>query len=216
MKAIRTGLSSLAVVALTSCASIQVRSDYDHQASFRQLATYSWVDSEPGVGGHPAFGGPLVERRIRGVVDTELARRGYRKVTSDPYDFQIAYHVVAEERATAYSSYGYGPYYGSRPYYGHHRFGGRHYGRHGYGLSYGSGYGLGYGSSYLREYLEGTIILDIIDARSGELIWRGWAKGELAANPKPEQVHEYIKKAVREVLDEFPPERGRRVPALAP
>ena len=206
MNAVRAILSSLVVLVLAGCASIQIRSDYDDQASFARLGTYSWGALEPDAGGHPAFSGPLLGRRLRAAVDAQLASKGYRKVTSGTPDFRIAYRVVAEQVSTVDRSYGYGSYYGRG--FGGHGFGHRRYG--GYGLGYG------YGSSYARESTEGTVILDIIDARNDELIWRGWATGELAANPKPKQVHEYITKAVGKILDDFPPEGGEALAALAP
>ena len=127
MNAVRAVLSSLVVLVLAGCASIQIRSDYDGQASFARLGTYSWVDLEPDAGGHPAFGGPLLERRLRAAVDTQPASKGYRNVRSGTPDFRIRYRVVAEPRSTVYQSYGYGPYYGRR-------FGHRRYGHYSYGL----------------------------------------------------------------------------------
>ena len=204
MKSIRAVRGSLVALTLAGCASLQVRSDFDDQVSFQRLATYAWVDSGPAGTGHPALGGGIVERRLRAAVDAQLLSKGYRNVTSGTPDFRIRYQVVAEPRSTVYQSYGYSPYYGRR-------FGRGRYGRYG---GYG-GYG-GYGSGYVREFLEGTVILDIIDAGNDELIWRGWAKGELAANPKPDEVHEYIAKAVGKILDDFPPEGAEALAALAP
>ena len=127
MNAVRAVLGSLVVLALAGCASMQIRSDYDGQASFARLGTYSWVDLKPDAGGHPALGDPLLERRLRAGVDAQLASKGDRNVRSGTPDFRIAYRLVAEQVSTVDRSYGYGPYYG-------HRFGHRSYGHYGYGL----------------------------------------------------------------------------------
>jgi hypothetical protein len=79
-----------------------------------------------------------------------------------------------------------------------------------YGYAYGSlGY-FGYGyrgttQQYAREYVEGTLILDVVDARSDELIWRGWMREALDNDPKPENVRMYVDAAVSKILARFPP-----------
>ncbi len=57
----------------------------------------------------------------------------------------------------------------------------------------------------MREYLEGTLILDIVDDRNSKLIWRGWASGALDHDPRPDKVRMYVNKAVRKILEKFPP-----------
>ncbi len=205
----RAAWSSAAVLVLAGCASLQVRTDYDQRASFTPLSTYEWVDQEvdQGVdnGRNLAVNSPFLGRHIREAVDDELGRMGYRKAASGTPDFRIAYRVIAEERARA-NSYGYGGGYGYSSYYpGFYgfRFYRRRYFRPYYGYGYsGGGYG---GGGYVREYLRGTLVLDIIDVRKDELIWRGWGTKSLDADPRPEEVRMYVDEAVAEILEEFPP-----------
>ena len=198
--------SSAAAVVFAGCATLQVRTDYDQRASFTPLSTYEWVDQEVDNGGNPAVNSPLLGRHIREAVDDELGRMGYRKAKSGTPDFRIAYRVTAEERARVGNSYGYAGRYGHSSYYrGFYgfRFHGRRHFRPYYGYGYsGGGYG---GGGYVREYLRGTLVLDIIDARKDELIWRGWATKSLDADPRPEKVRMYVDEAVAEILEEFPP-----------
>ena len=95
------------------------------------------------------------------------------------------------------------------------------YGYGGYG-SYGRSFGLSlYGGRYLRpyygypsygyagagrvyEYLQGTLVLDIIDVRTEEVIFRGWAKKSLDSDPTPKKVRMYVTDAVEEILEDFP------------
>ena len=51
-----------------------------------------------------------------------------------------------------------------------------------------------------------TLVLDIYDAKTGELIWRGQASKELARNPKSKDVKKFADKGVRKLLKQFPPE----------
>ncbi len=214
MKSFHATLSSLAVFALAGCATLQVQTDYDPEVSLRQLSTYDWVDGEADadayVSGAPALDSPLLKRHIRDAVEGELSRMGYRKVTSDPPDFRISYSMIAEEKLRIDGPYGYGGYGG----YGGYRFGG--YGSYGrsFGLSlYGGRYlrpyygypSYGYGGGgYVREYLQGTLVLDIIDVRTEEVIFRGWARKSLDSNPSPKKVRRYVTEAVEEILEDFP------------
>ena len=205
----RAAWSSAAVLILAGCASLQVRTDYDQGALFTSLSTYDWVGGEVDAGSNPAVNSPLLGKHIRGAVEGELDRRGYRKTSGTP-DFRIAYRVVAQERARAVGSYGYGSPYGyGRSYYpgrfGLRFFGGRHFSPYGYGGYSGAGYGYG-GAGGVREYLRSTLVLDITDFGTGELIWRGWARKSLDLDPRPEKVRMYVDEAVAEMLADFPPE----------
>jgi hypothetical protein len=54
------------------------------------------------------------------------------------------------------------------------------------------------------EYLEAQLVLDVVDARTNELIWRGWATDDLDGNPRAEAVQQYIEEAVEQILERFP------------
>ena len=54
-------------------------------------------------------------------------------------------------------------------------------------------------------YQEGSLILDFIDPRTKELIWRGVGTKVLSKNPTPEKSEEEIKEAVQKILEEYPP-----------
>ena len=145
---------------------------------------------------------------------------GYRKVTSDTPDFRIVYRVTAEEKSRIDGSYGYGSHgYGSYGYggpyvyprssyrgsFGFSLYGGR-YLRPFYGYP-GAGYGYG-GTGRVREYLRGTLVLDIIDVRTDEVVFRGSATKSLHLDPDPKKVRMYVSKAVEKILKDFPPARS--------
>ena len=205
MKTSRATLSSLAVLALAGCTTLQVRTDYNPQVSFTQLSTYDWVDREADASGDPAVNSPLLKRHIRDAVEGELGRLGYRKVTSDTPDFRIDYRVTAEEKSRIVGSSGYAGSYGyGRSYYpgryGFRWYGGRYFSPYYYGYS-GAGYA---GAGRVREYLRGTLVLDITDGRTGEAIWHGWASKSLHLDPRPEKVRMYVNEAVEKILENFP------------
>ncbi len=224
MKRIRLALSSFAVLTLAACASLQVRTDYDPQASFAQLRTYNWSNQTADAGQDPAVNSTLVERRIRHAVDSTLGRMGYQRVTTGTTDFRVAYRIVAERKTTVDPGYGYGAgAYGYRSYYGRGYLGRGHFGHGTFGRGYfgrsylGLGYGPYYGSSRVREYTRAKMVLDVLDARTDELIWRGWATKSLEDNPTPEAVRKYVKAAVEKILEKFPPASlGPRPRQVAP
>ena len=183
MKAIYTAAVAVAVIGLVGCSTTKLRTDYDQRFSFRDLRTYQWLDKRVRTARNPAVNSPLVQERIQRAVDIELLRLGFEKASSREPDFLITYHVIADDKyeLSIYDDYS---YYG---YFGHH--GRPHYGS----------------TIYADKYLEGTLILDIIDAETKKLIWRGWATKALDDNPKPENVQMYVNKAVRKILKEFPP-----------
>ncbi len=196
MKSLHATLSSFAVFALAGCATLQVETDYDPEVSFTQLSTYEWVDQEAVASGDPAVDSPLLKRYIRDAVEGELGRLGYRKVTSDTPDLRIAYSMTAEERSRIDGYGGYGSYGRS---FGVSLYGGRYlrpyYGYPSYGYA---------GAGRVYEYLQGTLVLDIIDVRTEEVVFRGWERKSLRSDPSAKKVRMYVTDAVEEILEDFP------------
>ena len=198
-------LGGAAALVLSGCTSLDVRSDYADGASFTGLQTYEWVDSDRSETGDPAIDNPLHADRIRTSVDELMEGKGFRRsIAPGTPDFRLSYEMLATETTrTFYGTggygyrhrYGYGYRYGYRYGYGHYG----HYGRFGH---YGHGF---YSPSYTEPALKGTLLLNVIDAGSDEVIWRGWASGILPADPNPEDVDHYVAEAVQGILVQFPP-----------
>ncbi len=225
MKALRTLIMMALLIGTTVDAGTKVRVDYDQNASFEHLRQYSWAVQDNDNKVDQALSGPLVSERIRQEIDIELASLGYEKVDPEQADFLIDYQLSTEEKTKVTT---FDNYYGSS-YYGHgygHSYGrgyGHSYGRgygHGYGHSYGHGYGHGYSGGYghgygyadasyvatpiVREFLEVTLTLDIIEAQTGDVIWRGWAIKSLDQDPKPKKVRKLIRRSVHKILKKLP------------
>jgi hypothetical protein len=49
----------------------------------------------------------------------------------------------------------------------------------------------------------GTLLVDLVDAKSNELVWRGLATKTL--NKRPKNVRPLIDKAVKKMVKRFPP-----------
>ena len=120
---------------------------------------------------------PLLTKRVETATNDELSAKGYRIDTQNP-DFVIAMHSGTQDKVEV-TRYGYA--YPRRWGY----WGGR--------------------TVSVHRYKEGTIILDIIDAQSKELIWRGSATGKVNRYSSPEERDEAVAKAVAKILKKFPP-----------
>ena len=60
----------------------------------------------------------------------------------------------------------------------------------------------------LTQYTQGTVIIDVIDPKSNEVIWRGQGRSAVSDN---QQVYlKDLKHAVSAILEEYPRARGVR------
>jgi hypothetical protein len=69
-------------------------------------------------------------------------------------------------------------------------------------------WGYGYRRTDVREYTEGTLIVDVIDARTMQLVWRSFAQGTLDPSASPQDRDQRLRAAVTKMLKEFPSARG--------
>ena len=219
MKFFTATIIATLAMSLTVQGATKVRMDYDPNASFDHLRTYSWTEHLRSNEVDQALSGSLVSNRIHDAIDTELAGMGYKKVGPAEADFLIAYYLSSEEKTdiTTFGgshyggcghSYGRGYGYGYGAYRHNNGFG---YGFHSYNpFYYGPGYGyadFGYGAApIVREHLEVTLTVNIIDPSSNAVIWRGWAIKSLNQSPTPKKVRKFIKRSVHKTLKEFPPD----------
>jgi Domain of unknown function (DUF4136) len=170
---------------LSGCATqLQVGSDYDGSATFRNYHTFMVVQREHGGLESPL--NPLVAARVEDAIRADLNHKGYVE-TSDPQaaDFMIDFTIDSRER-TDINSY-------PQPYAGWGWGGPR---------SWGGPY---WGDSVdVHQYREGMLSVDVFDAHSHRPVWHGWAKKELS-DDDIEHSTGPVQRAVAAVLAKFPP-----------
>lgn len=121
---------------------------------------------------------PIVDRRIEQAITATLAAKGLDQNCGKP-DFRVTFNTVTRTR-TDVNDLNVGP----TPFR-----------RHPFGYS-------GYSHIDVDQYEEGTFVIDIIDAESSELVWRGAYTKRLGwSAPSDEEVQ----KIVGEILAQFPP-----------
>jgi hypothetical protein len=174
MKAIKL-VPVLFLFLLGSCSSIKVNSDYDQSVDFSQYKTYAF--HKRGVDRVEISG--LDKKRILNAIDTELSKKGMIK--SDHPDLLVNIFTKERERidVNQYNAgWGYGWGYGWNPYL----WGGR---------------------TYVSSYVEGTLYIDLIDAKKKELIWEGEGVGYLTEDRERKEIK--INEFVAKILAQFPP-----------
>jgi hypothetical protein len=162
---------------VAACASMHVVSDFDRNANFSSYHTFAMLSRQ-----HRSTRNPLVARRAREAIEAELTRKGYSLV-SDPAkaaDFIVDYTIGSRERTDieAYPEPYRGPWVWGSPYFGDY--------------------------VDVRQYREGTLAIDIFEARTHQPVWHGWAKKDLS-QADIERPEGPIQAAVAAVLAMFPP-----------
>ena len=61
------------------------------------------------------------------------------------------------------------------------------------------------GSVSTRDVTEGTIIIDLVDGATNELVWRGTAENAHRDDTAQEKLNETIDKAIQKVFEKYPP-----------
>jgi hypothetical protein len=173
----------LALIVLGGCSTMQVHSDYDPSASFVHLKTYAWNAATKKVTGDPRLDDPSLDKRIREITELQLATQGYTKASGGTPDFLVGYHVALEKKLAVSTM---------NDYYGY---------RAGWGWSYGAGTGTVTPESYTYEYEQGSLIIDVVNPKTHDLMWRGSAQAEVNRKRGNEQLTE----AIRRILELFPP-----------
>jgi hypothetical protein len=186
IRRVALALLASAVALLAGCASFKVSSDWDPQYDFGRLQTWRWADVSQTPTGVPAIDTDgLLAQRVMRSVEEALAGRGYVKTATSEGDFEVAWFLTVEPKTKVTTVNDY----------------------HGYGGPYRGWYGAGYGGSttVVDSYNEGTLIIDVKDATSGQLIWRGSASARLREKADPEKSQQRANEAVSAILEKFPP-----------
>lgn len=186
VKKIPAVLLVLGLAFTAGCTGVRVSQDYDPGTDFARLQHYAWQTDQEEENGNPLADNPLLRQRIRDAVNQSLAGKGYREVPADQADFLVRHRYQVRQKIGSENV------------------------RTGIGIGTGSsgtfgGIGIGTGGG-VREYNEGTLVIDIIDAGTGELLWRGMGSREVFAHSSPEETTRAVNETVTKILAPFPPE----------
>ncbi len=165
----------LLLLVFTSCTTVRVATDYDRTVDFSKYNSYAFY--KPGI--DKVEISDLDKKRILRAIDAELAAKGMAK--SDTPSLLVSFFTKERERINVYNNnFGWG--WGWNPWW----------------------YGGYYGSTVSRS-TEGSLYIDLIDAKTNELVWQGIGSARLITNGDIEEKEERIREIVQEIIARYPP-----------
>src|SRR6266853_2051425 len=169
----------LFLVALGTAFAQQIQTDFDHQTNFSQYKTYSWQEIKPS--------NSLWDARIKNAVDAQLAAKGWTQVASGGDVSVVAMKASKTQRTlqTFYDGFGGG--------WGWRRFGGG---------------GFGNSTTTTETYKVGTLVVDLFDTKTKQLIWRG-SSSETLSNNSDKNIKN-LDKGAEKMFKHFPPGSSKK------
>jgi hypothetical protein len=183
---------SVAAILLPALAAAQKVSYDIGSADFAGLRTFAFRDSPPAdddTDKTTAYDSPLIDARTEAAIAAQLEARGLRRDDQDP-DVYVTAHRNFKTEYSVYApyaglGYGWGWGWGWGPYY--------------------TGWGPWYGASYyVDERIIGTLVVDVQNASTGELLWRGLARKHVHEHASPEHRTKRVNKEVVKMFEKFP------------
>ncbi|MFT3823707.1 MAG: DUF4136 domain-containing protein [Chitinophagaceae bacterium] len=168
--------------------SLKVNTDYDRAVNFQQYKTFRLYKTDSS---NTAIS-QLNQQRILNAVTSEMTKKGFQPTSGDA-DLLVNTVTIVKNKVALSSNtdyYGYGGVY--RPYY------------------WGGGMG-GVSSTTTynaQQYKDGSLIIDIVDAKTQKLIWQGTGNSELDHALKDPDTQ--IPQAISKIMANFPPGAAKK------
>ena len=175
----KLAIAAAVALASVSCATAPtVKTDYDKNVNFSAIKTFA-------VKIGTSWNNQISEKRVTDAIAQTLVQKGWKRVDDSPDALVLLHGATDKQKSinTFYSGGGYGGY-GSR----------------GWG---GMGMGMGTATTTTSEYLVGTLVVDVFDAKTKQLMFRGTASDELS--DKPENNQKKLQQASDKMFKDFPP-----------
>ncbi len=169
---------------VAACSNISVHTQYDAKRDFTHYQTFGWAPQPPGPG---SLGSPQFRARLEQAIERALEAKGLRPAApgTEP-DLRLAYYARQRtERDIWVSTWGDGAVPTLDSDWGY------------------PGYGWDEPVMDVRDYRVGTLVLDVLDARTGRLVWRGTAR----ATVDPQRADQMWLQQADKLAADFPPHR---------
>ncbi|MBT0607519.1 DUF4136 domain-containing protein [Aequorivita echinoideorum] len=169
-------LPLLFLFVFASCTTVRVATDYDKEVNFNQYNSFAFF--RPGI--DKAEISDLDKKRILRAIEENLTMKGFTK--SESPTILVSIFTKERERVDVYNNnFGFG--WGWNPWW------------------YGGGF---YGGNTVSRSTEGTLYIDLIDAKTNNLVWQGIGTANLVTADM-EKKEARIKEIVAKILAEYPP-----------
>ena len=172
--------TACALLALASACATPLRAgaDFEDGLDLEGYRTFTWDEGDALPTGDPKLdSNPFFVERFHRAIAAALQNRGIAESTEDP-DLLVHHHFAVRDRVDvveADRSLGYDP-----------------------GRMWES-------EAQTFRYEEGTFLVDIVDARTQTVLWRGWAQTDVqAALNDPDRMEELLVAAVTRMFEDLP------------
>jgi hypothetical protein len=171
----------IVLLAAAACApGIRSGADFAPNVDFGSFTSFEWDEPDTRPVGDPRLeNNSLFEERLHAAIEREFAARGIRPTASGAA-LVVHHHATVRDRVEVYEADRTAGY--TSPEYGD--------------------------GTQVVHYEEGTLMVDIADARTNELIWRGWAQFDIGrALQDPGTLTAQVDQAVAKMFEHFPAAR---------
>ena len=173
---LKIGVTLSAAVLLPCLAAAgEVKKDFDTSYDFGKVKTFA---TKIGT----SWGNSIGEKRVVTEINQSLTEKGWKEAPEGSADAVVVLHGAGEKQKTLNTFYS---------------------GMGGWGYRGWGGMGMGSATTTTSEYLVGTLVVDIFDAKSKSLIFRGTATDEISN--KPEKNQKKLEKITDKMFKDFPP-----------
>ena len=178
---LRATAIAVATLVLAGCATLRVSSHTDPGLVWSKYKTFDWGPADALPAGDPRLEkDPFFQDRVSGAIEKAMAGRGFeRSAASERPDILIHYHASITNRLDVNDS------------------------DHGYGYCATNDCVPG-----VTRYEAGTLVVDMVDAATNVLLWRGWAQGTVeGVFGDRDQLGRRIDEGVRRMFETLPQSR---------
>jgi hypothetical protein len=173
----RLAAVTFAALALSACATMNVSSHVERGTDFTQFRTWDWGPADELPTGDPRLdNNAFFQDHMLGAVEKQMAAKGYvRSTLAGSPDLLVHYHANISQRFDVN------------------------------GVDRQRGYCNDNCEPQVYEYQEGTLVLDVVNARTNKLVWRGWAQDSLdGVIDNQDRLDKEVDRAVTNLFKLFP------------
>jgi hypothetical protein len=153
-----------------------VKVDFEQTANFAAYKTFSMKLGT-------SWNNSISEKRVMDEFTQALTEKGWKAVPEAEADVNVVVHGATQTKRSLNTFYSGG--------------------MGGYGYRWGGMGGMGTATTSTTEYTVGTLVVDMFDAKTKNLVWRGAAQDEIS--DKAEKNIKKLGKASDKLFKDFPP-----------
>ena len=158
------------------CATLTVSSHIERGVNFGEYLTYDWGPPDNlPVGDARLDNNPFFRDYVEGTIERYMSAKGYELAISGQPDLLIHYHASVNQKVDVQQA--------------------------------DQEYGYCYGDCAARvvEFEQGTLVLDIVDAKTSKVIWRGWSQDTMTGVIDNQQrLEQQVKEGVIKMMQLLP------------